>query len=553
MKLTYVKKLTVILLAFCLLVAAFPLLASAAEYSGSCGNNLTWAIDGNVLTISGIGPMNDYDSSQDQPWYKYKNTVTKVVVNSGVTSIGSSALSGLDVTTVTLPDTLTSIGVSAFYACEKLTGITIPSGITQIQNNTFCDCANLSYVTIPGTVTSIGEFAFDDCESLTSIELPDGLKSIGTGAFRNTGLTSIKIPGGVNLDTVLFRSSALVSVELGYGISSIPDGLFMYCNNLESVTIPSTVESIGEEAFYFCRSLKSVDLPSSVKTIGDSTFYYCDTLTNISLGAGLETIGSRAFRFCDSLREITVPSSCTSIGGEAFYTYYPMTITMLNPNCQISTRDNTMGTTGVVTIRGYKGSTAEAHALKYGYAFEALESEPEIPVSFTDVKSGDYFYQPVVWAVENDITSGTSTTTFSPSQACTRAQAMTFLWKAAGKPEPTSVSNPFRDVMPDAYYYKAVLWAVENGITSGTSTTTFSPEQSCTRGQIMTFLYKAAGSPSVSGSNPFRDVKNSDYFYNPVLWAVKNNITSGTSATTFSPNQSCTRAQIVTFLYKHYA
>lgn len=181
--------------------------------------------------------------------------------------------------------------------------------------------------------------------------------------------------------------------------------------------------------------------------------------------------------------------------------------------------------------------------------------EPDNPTRrpFTDVRSGDYFYAPVQWAMEKNITSGTSATTFSPNQACTRAQAVMFLWKAAGQPEPTRTSNPFRDVKSSDYYYKAVLWAVENNITSGTSDTTFSPNQSCTRGQIMTFLYKAAGSPSVSGSNPFRDVAYGDYFYRPVLWAVRNDITSGTSATAFSPSASCTRGQIVTFLYKHYA
>ena len=186
---------------------------------------------------------------------------------------------------------------------------------------------------------------------------------------------------------------------------------------------------------------------------------------------------------------------------------------------------------------------------------EENPEEPEEPsgLPFTDVRSGDYFYAPVQWAVEKNITSGTSATTFSPNQACTRAQAVMFLWKAAGQPEPTCTSNPFLDVKSSDYYYKAVLWAVENNITSGTSDTTFSPNQSCTRGQIMTFLYKAAGSPSVSGSNPFRDVAYGDYFYRPVLWAVRNDITSGTSATAFSPSASCTRGQIVTFLYKHYA
>lgn len=551
------RKLLALLLALCLLAAALPLSASAAQYGGSCGQNLTWSIDGNVLTISGSGPMNDYRKASDQPWYKYRKPVTKVVVNSGVTTIGENAFRGMDMMTATLPDTLTKIGDDAFYSCEELTGITIPSGVTSIGEAAFGSCTNLSYATIPDTVTIIDEIAFDGCENLTEINLPDGLKTIGRIAFRDTGLTSVTIPGGATIGTSAFLGSALTSVTLESGVTSIPDSAFARCEDLKYVSIPNTVQSLEDESFYWCRALESISLPDSVKTIGDSAFYYCDALVNVSLGNGIETIGYRAFRACDSLREITVPSTCTSIGGEAFYTYYPMTITVLSPNCRINTLKNTMGTVGMVTIRGYKGSTSEAYALEHGYAFEVLPEqsteEPDPPTGFKDVYSSDYYYQPVLWAVENEITAGTSATTFSPNQNCTRAQAMTFLWRAEGCPEPRSTNNPFVDVKPDAYYYKAVLWAVEKKVTAGVSATQFAPDEECTRGQIMTFIHRAAGSPSVSGSSPFRDVKTSDYFYRPILWAVKNNITNGISATEFGPSDGCTRGQIVTFLYRHYA
>ncbi len=171
-------------------------------------------------------------------------------------------------------------------------------------------------------------------------------------------------------------------------------------------------------------------------------------------------------------------------------------------------------------------------------------------VNFTDVKKSDFFYTPVQWAVSEGITTGTSSTTFGPSESCTRAQAVTFLWRAAGSPAPKTSKNPFVDVKKNDYYYKAVLWAVENGITKGTSATAFSPDESCTRGQIVTFLWRAQGGKKVSASNPFKDVKKSDYYYDAVLWAVKNNVTTGTSATAFSPNDTCTRGQIVTFLYR---
>ena len=172
---------------------------------------------------------------------------------------------------------------------------------------------------------------------------------------------------------------------------------------------------------------------------------------------------------------------------------------------------------------------------------------------FIDVKKSDFYYESVLWAVNKGITSGTSKTTFSPNDACTRGQIAAFLWRAAGSPIPKGNKNPFQDVKKTDYYYNAVLWAVENGITSGTSSTTFSPNASCTRGQIVAFLWRANGSPAPKGSkNPFTDVKKSDFYYKAVLWAVENGITSGTSQTTFGPNSPCTRGQIATFLYRYY-
>ena len=170
---------------------------------------------------------------------------------------------------------------------------------------------------------------------------------------------------------------------------------------------------------------------------------------------------------------------------------------------------------------------------------------------FIDVNEGDYFYDAVLWAAKEGVTSGTTPTTFSPNESCTRGQTVTFLWRAAGSPEPKTNVNPFTDVKTGDYFYKAVLWAYENGITKGTSDTEFSPEAIVTRGQTVTFLYRLTGD-NANGKNPFTDVKTSDYFYDAVLWAAEENITSGTSDTTFSPDDDCLRGQIVTFLYRYY-
>ena len=172
---------------------------------------------------------------------------------------------------------------------------------------------------------------------------------------------------------------------------------------------------------------------------------------------------------------------------------------------------------------------------------------------FVDVPANAYYYDAVLWAAEEGITGGVDAAHFAPNAPCTRAQAVTFLWRAAGCPAPKSSEMPFKDVAKGSYYYDAVLWAVENGITKGTSATTFSPDATCTRGQIVTFLWRSQKSPSADSVNPFADVAADAYYADAVLWAVKEDITNGTSSTTFSPDADCTRAQIVTFLWRALA
>lgn len=193
------------------------------------------------------------------------------------------------------------------------------------------------------------------------------------------------------------------------------------------------------------------------------------------------------------------------------------------------------------------------------YSYNNFPPDPVYHVSlnsalpFTDVLKNEYYYESVQWAVESEITNGISETTFSPEDTCTRGQIVTFLWRAAGSPEPTSQNNVFTDVKADDYYYKAVLWAVENGITNGTTKTTFDPDGSCTRSQAVTFLWRYEDEEQINADNIFTDVPAYEYYTNAVLWAVENKITNGTTNTTFEPNTFCTRGHIVTFLYRDIA
>lgn len=183
-------------------------------------------------------------------------------------------------------------------------------------------------------------------------------------------------------------------------------------------------------------------------------------------------------------------------------------------------------------------------------------SDPKPPVNdpstgFTDVKNDAYYADAVKWAVDRGITNGQTTTLFGAEASCTRAQIVTFLWRATGSPVPQTTKNPFTDLSEDAYYYQAVLWAMEQGITVGTTETTFDPDQTCTRGEAVTFLHRNAGEPVAAGNHGFQDVNGSDYYDNAVQWAKEKSITSGTTETTFSPSARCTRGQIVTFLYRN--
>ena len=233
---------------------------------------------------------------------------------------------------------------------------------------------------------------------------------------------------------------------------------------------------------------------------------------------------------------------------------------LITPSGDVSVRAGANQTFTITPNRGYAVSDVKIDGRSIGavrsYTFENISASHTIEVqfrvrsSFVDVPSGSYYEDAVDWAVANGITTGTDAAHFSPDAICTRAQAVTFLWRAAGRPAPESRTMPFTDVPADSYYYDAVLWAVENGITKGTSSTTFSPDDTCTRAQIVTFLWRSEQSPAAGSSNPFTDVSADVYYADAVLWAVKEAITTGTTRTTFSPDAECTRAQIVTFLWR---
>ena len=261
----------------------------------------------------------------------------------------------------------------------------------------------------------------------------------------------------------------------------------------------------------------------------------------------------------------------SSSGGGWYDSYYTIKATAgaggsISPSGSVSVREGRDQTFTITPDKSYAVSNVKIDGKSIGavksYTFENVRRTHTIEVIFmkangnpqtgvfVDVATGSYYEDAVDWAVENGITQGTDDTHFVPDGICTRAQAVAFLWRAAGSPKPETCTMPFADVPAGSYYYDAVLWAVENGIAKGTSDTTFSPNMTCSRAQIVTFLWRSEKSPAAGTANPFADVKSTAYYADAVLWAVKENIAKGTTNTTFSPDADCTRAQIVTFLWR---
>ena len=290
--------------------------------SGACGDNLTWKLDDKgTLTISGKGAMTEWVYSDSAPWKTYSNTINKVVIQPGVTSIGGYAFSECkNLTSITIPEGVTSIGIGAFWKCFDLTSITIPEGVTRIGGSAFEGCSSLTNITIPKSVTSIGGYAFSECKNLTSITIPEGVTSIEDGVFSGCGLRSITIPKGVtSIGRYAFQEcSSLTSITIPEGVTSIGIGAFSGCLDLMSITIPEGVTRIGSRAFEGCSSLTNITIPEGVTSIEDWAFSGCSSLMSITIPEGVTIIGAEAFRGCSSLKSVTIPEGVTSIGAGAF-------------------------------------------------------------------------------------------------------------------------------------------------------------------------------------------------------------------------------------------
>lgn len=509
-----------------------------------------------------------------------------------------------NMTTLTIHEGVSAVNI---WEYPSLTTLNLPSSITRVD---FWRNPNLETVNCSKSFDQICVTKTEDCPKL-AIDVclipVDGYIAQGvvSGSYKNSGITSITIDAGFltynqlkkdtfkdcpNLKAINIKGdSKFYSQD---GVLFWEDDLFAYPAGKSyagDYTVPNFVKCIYVYAFDRCK-FTSITIPEDINPL-----YYWDYSVKESYQDENGEWKNRSIKVMSripntKIRVIKGTPACDSYADEAIpnwlyipqeqVEYYLGSVRNISyelnggTNHPDNPKTHQVGADYVTlkdptregyTFLGWRRNDYKAEYVNttefintqkendYNYTFTA-EWKIADENSFQDVTDPSFFYyEPVYWAVENNITAGYTATQFAPDMACTRGQVVTFLWRAAGQPNPKSSACSFNDVPENAYYRKAVLWAVENNITSGLNNTTFAPEQECTRGQIVTFMWRFAGQPSPKTTTcAFTDVASNSYYYNAILWAVENGVTAGYTTTQFAPEMVCTRGQIVTFLYRGF-
>ena len=371
---------------------------------------------------------------------------------------------------------------------DAIRNVVIGEGVTYI-GSAFKNCKNLVSASLPSTATGL-EGTFAGCSSLKSIVVPQNVKVL-RDAFD--------------------RCSSLENVVLPEGLEEISFSCFMGCSSLKSIYIPDTVTLLGEAAFNSCTSLEYVKIGSGITEIPGVCFADCGNISRVFLPASVERVGFAAFRGCT----------------ETVF-YYGGTLEQIETLEIDEDNDDFLNAMVYITTLG---------------------------INLNDLALASPYFEAIFWAAGEGVTTGFQNAdgsySFRTGDKCTRGQAVTFLWRAAGSPAPETTVNPFNDVSESSPYYKAILWASENGIVNGYEGGRFAPNNTCTRAHVVTFLWRAEGRPAAQGSASFTDIAglNAD-FAAAVKWAAGEGITTGYSDNTFRPNAICNRGQIVTFIYR---
>lgn len=570
-------------------------------------DNKAFSSDGGVLFSAGkkllrcpVGKSADYTVPSGTVAiaggaFKDCAKLESLVIPDSVTAIGKSAFENCAaLKRITLPKSIAKLEALTFSGCAALAEITLPDGLKTLGEKVFSGCAALKSVRVPAEVTVIPTEAFSGCSSLESITIPKSVSHINERAF--DGCAALKKVDYLGSDT----DWSQVTKETGNNALDNAEKSFTRTDHEHKYTdtvIPPTCTERGctvhlcacgdkrEDSYTpplghsykggICVRCGILDpnkdiphkhdfIPIVTKptclTEGFTTYTCscgeCYTKDYVS-AVGHKTQLQNAKAVGCLTGGYTGDEVCTVCGkvfkqGSVIFAlgHDPQPARVKAPTCTESgyTGDLICMRCGDMTQIGKTVAAAE-HKFFGGVCSVCGAKSAEAAPEFDDVKPGAFYFDAVQWAVKNGITNGTGKSTFSPNSVCSRYQIVMFLWRAAGQPEAKAAVS-FADVKPGDIFYEAVQWAVERGITKGTSSTSFSPYAPCTRGQIVTFLYRSAGSPKVSGACNFSDVSSGSFCHDAVIWASSEGITNGTSAGRFSPNEGCTRAQVVTFLYR---
>lgn len=580
---------------------------TTAATEGDFGENscLHWEVStgvlsGKTLTISGTGAMPDFDFPNGNlaPWWNYEalgmltsfgnfkleGELKKVVIKDGVTNVSDYALFFLPAATqVTLPDSVTSIGRYGIAMCSKLTGLSIPKGVTGIGD--FGLAGNgLTAITLPDGLQGLGRGAFDSCASLTNTTLPAAITAVPGKCFADcTKLLNVKYAGTV---------------------TAIGDLAFESCKALTAAPIPETVTEIGASAFTGCTALTDVTIPAGVSTIPEDCFRGCTALTDINLPGTVTSVGHNAFTGCTALKDVRCYGAAPAVepGNSEAHSFEPATVTVhYNPamnwtldadgkwqgytvsdkgaclHTDYGTTERTVPATcgkagRVDTICGNCGEVISTRELPPTGAHDYQFTKNVAPTctdggydlytcsgcgaterrNLTDA-AGHKWDGGTVTTAPTETTPGVRTYTCTVCGQ-TRTEAIPATGASTCTGGPSCPSYGLHDVAgPDYWAHKGIDYCVRNRLMSGVGAGTFSPDTACTRAQIVKILYNLSGNQTDYSYYylPFTDVAPGAWYYNAVAWAYCNDVTSGTSATMFTPNAAITRQQLVTFLYRY--
>ena len=544
---------------------------------GTCGDSMSWSYneDSGVLKISGSGEMYSWlsTSSLKAPWYEYRGGINQVEIGTGIKNIGDCAFKDLNkLRSVNILSELQKIGSGAFENCTALTTLEGVEGVQIIGGSAFKNCSALAEIGVPDSCVNVGSYAFSGT-AVKSIHVPAGTHNLGEGVFSDCqALTYAELPSGLaTLKANSFAGCTSLSAASFYddgssgGVETLIEGdAFRGCTSLSALNVYSRAESlrIEQNALRGCVNIKSVSLDCRSLHLENNAFPSGASINYVWISGEYGSVADKAFAGVSA--SIVYPKNGTEWNGKVGSNYggaltwegydnhvHSYTAAVTAPTC--SERGYTTYTCSDPECSdSFKSSYVDmlGHHFANGVCTRCGRGNP-----FSDIKAeGAHkpYTDAILWAAGEEITTGYSDGSFRPDAPCTRAQVVTFLWRAAGSPEPESAANPFADVKDEGDlkpYYKAILWAVEKGVTAGVTKTEFAPNSACTRAQFVTFLWRYMDKPANSGINPFGDVTENNY-YQAILWAYESGVTTGYADGTFRPNTTCTRAQVVTFLYR---